>query len=141
MPNAKPRQKRDWASALLEPDADPDLLDVALAIDEVPSIDRPLVQAALQKVPCGIKPSAREMEALRRAIKGFKNRQIERLYEAMTTDAYAAMAARSRAEILDDANLVGLPADGETVHLPALLDRIHTCLEAATPTHLRPAIR
>ena len=114
---------------------DPDV-DVVLAnFEQVKKIDQSLVLKAIEKLEAGKNPSAREMEALRRAIRTCGEASRDLIYRTVPIKYYAEKVGLTMTEIKEQADLYGLPLHGPTVDLGKLILRFHDLLE--TRNHKR----
>ncbi|MEM9346608.1 MAG: hypothetical protein AAGB26_08320 [Planctomycetota bacterium] len=115
-----------------QPKSPPDLnIQVVKAnFEAVEQIDKGLVTSAIDKLETGGQPSAREMEALRRAVRTCGQVDRNRHYRAIPIGEYASMTGLTMNEIKQQADLYGLPLHGETVDLGKLLPRFYDLLEA-----------
>lgn len=87
--------------------------------------DRKLVTAALKKKGSGENLTQREEQALKRFQKKQDEAQRERLYESMPKGDYARLSGRTHRVLQDQAKRYGLPLEGRTIDLGALLKRFH----------------
>lgn len=90
--------------------------------------DRALVERAIAKQKAGRRLTQREHWALRRFQKAHRERLLIEVVQAVPQKFYRAWAARQPKQLKELASRYGLPCDGKTVDLPALIRAFHDLL-------------
>lgn len=88
-------------------------------------IDRDLVRSALAKRQTGAVPSKRETEALRRWENDKEERQRWQHYATIPQKHWREMSGRQARTINEQAKTYGIPFDGATIDLPAVVRAMH----------------
>lgn len=90
--------------------------------------DRALAAEALRKRQAGLRPSSQESAALRRVQKASDEASRWEHYRTIPQKHWRQMSGRQAKVINEQAALYGIPFDGATIDLPAVVRKLHDLL-------------